>query len=113
MCRLISAAVRASTSSKSSDAFTSSPISANVASTSAEVSGLSVVGAACDLGSVASMYLLIITGVSRAHRWRSVHSVQFVCDGEPAVVGLHIRDAALHLIQQHRHPQVLRLALFK
>src|SRR5260370_41165533 len=38
MWRLISAAVRASTSSKSSEAFTSSPISASVANTSAEIS---------------------------------------------------------------------------
>src|ERR1700730_10703793 len=40
MCRLMSAAVRASTSSRSSEALTSSPISASVARTSAEVSGL-------------------------------------------------------------------------
>src|SRR5258706_5300192 len=38
MCRLISAAVRANTSSRSSEAFTSSPISVSVASTSAEIS---------------------------------------------------------------------------
>src|ERR1700742_4591077 len=38
MCLLISAAERASTSSRSSDALTSSPISASVARTSAEVS---------------------------------------------------------------------------
>src|SRR5580658_6466428 len=38
MWRLISAAERARTSSRSSDALTSSPISASVASTSAEVS---------------------------------------------------------------------------
>src|SRR5258706_12625967 len=38
MCRLISAAVRANTSSRSSEAFSSSPISVSVASTSAEIS---------------------------------------------------------------------------
>src|SRR5579871_182735 len=38
MCRLISAAERANTSSRSSDALTSSPISESVARTSAEVS---------------------------------------------------------------------------
>src|SRR5882724_12626294 len=40
MWRLMSAAVRASTSSRSSDEFTSSPISASVARTSAEISGV-------------------------------------------------------------------------
>src|ERR1700746_3873411 len=38
MCRLMSAAARANTSSRSSEAFTSSPISASVASTSVEIS---------------------------------------------------------------------------
>src|SRR5467141_1955948 len=38
MCRLIKAADRAKTSSRSSEAFTSSPISASVARTSAEIS---------------------------------------------------------------------------
>src|SRR5208282_505455 len=162
MCRLISAAVCARTSSRSSDAFTSSPISANVASTSAEVSGLSVCGVVCSLGSVASMYPLIITGVppevpveqapfcanrSRGrvlpHKWKRVLLVlcfsarpqlqhahirqipvalvkiqsvahhKFIRDREPRVIGFHVRNAALHLVQQHCHAQVLRFPLFK
>src|SRR5208282_4316479 len=42
MCRFMSAAVRASTSSKSSEELTSSPISASVLRTSAEISAFSV-----------------------------------------------------------------------
>src|SRR5271168_4351902 len=55
MCRLISAAERASTSSKSSEAFTSSPISASVASTSAETSSPPVAAVAAVFVSVGFM----------------------------------------------------------
>src|SRR6266481_572028 len=59
MCRLISAAVLASTSSKSSELFTSSPISASVESTSAEISAppLSAVAVDCSfIGFMKSVY---------------------------------------------------------
>src|ERR1700720_427832 len=65
MWRLISAAVRASTSSRSSEAFTSSPISASVARTSAEASGLPCSAAVPTCVSGAFIESIIIAGSLR------------------------------------------------
>src|SRR5262249_20627108 len=68
MCFLMSAAVRASTSSKSSDAFTSSPICVSVASTSSDTSeGVEVrMGSVCASGGfIAQMTLYQATATAR------------------------------------------------
>src|SRR5271168_2651261 len=65
MWRLMSAAERARTSSRSSDELTSSPISASVFSTSAEISDLSVV-AASFLSAVRGAFVAAVSGLSSA-----------------------------------------------
>src|ERR1700681_4613232 len=62
MWRLMSAAVRANTSSRSSEAFTSSPITVSVASTSGESSGAGLAASVSVCASVGFMQVNIITG---------------------------------------------------
>src|SRR5580698_3541262 len=174
MCRLISAAVRASTSSKSSEEFTSSPISASVFRTSAEISVFSVavvsvaVACVCSLAGFMNSYHYsrqprsgcgssfyrsfgdnpfwrwqvgretalriavclfawfsrFVLGLQREHcdslqiavTLRIVQPKphhEFVRDAKSHIVRPHRRDAPFRLVQQYRHPQPLRFALFK
>src|SRR6202011_4163485 len=62
MWRLMSAAVRANTSSRSSEAFTSSPISVSVASTSGESSGAGLAASGSVCVALAFMQVKIIAG---------------------------------------------------
>src|ERR1700732_1958789 len=139
MWRLISAAVRANTSSRSSEAFTSSPISVSVASTSAEISAVA---------SCASVVCSSVVLMRHAHYIRSARAAQkeitrlyffpvraerqhahvqkisvafgivqpvshhkFIGNLEAYIIGPHLGDATLRFIQQNRHAQSSRLAL--
>src|SRR5262245_25569660 len=75
MCFLMSAAVRDSTSSRSSEAFTSSPISASVARTSAEISpwGTGFTGTDVSDGFICSYY-----SSRKAAPFRRLHSLFLV-----------------------------------
>src|ERR1700752_3665911 len=163
MCFLMSTAACANTSSRSSEALTSSPISARGANTS----GFSVVKLVSVLGSVASMKLVIIAGarvelvpkglefcqsffkalksmlesqpVERS-TWlfglpggartkmqnanvgqvavalgvvQAVADDELIGNREAGVVGAHIGNAALRLVQEHDHANQLGLFLFK
>src|SRR5260370_1359720 len=90
MCRLIKAAVRAKTSSKSSEAFTSSPISVSVERTSAEISSRPCKAVAVDCASV---------GFMKSTYYIRPRSAR--------------RNPALRLVQQHRHAQMLWFALLE
>src|SRR5262245_8485807 len=128
MCLLISAAVRASTSSKSSEAFTSSPICVSVARTSSDTSdGVPI---ACLIGSVcvpvgfiierqyirrpaAPAFLVRRRQSQNSYMWQipvALSVIQtkahdkFIRDHKPDIIRMNIRDASLYLVQQHRNP---------
>src|SRR5579863_2391639 len=73
MCRLMSAAERASTSSRSSEALTSSPISASVARTSAEVSAAAFSASVLVCDSWGFIDSLIIAGEKDRQAARLAH----------------------------------------
>src|ERR1700682_3055651 len=140
MCRLISAAVRASTSSRSSEAFTSSPISVRVASTSAETSGAGA-GATVVCSSrvmrQAHYNRSALTGRAVRNRLcfvlyraesqpahvgeipvalgivQPVSHHEFVGNGEANIIRPDLSDAPLRFVQQHSHTNTPGLALFE
>src|SRR5580765_1664249 len=136
------AAVRERTSSRSSEAFTPSPISASVVSTSADTSplgGTTLVTAAVSAGSIPSS---IITAPSRIRicEWRASVSMmtagksqnfdfrnvpitlgiveaesdhEFVRYDKTNVVSVDIGKSAFHLVQENCHAKILRFALLQ
>src|SRR5215467_4674332 len=133
MCFLMSAAVRASTSSRSSDAFTSSPISASVDSTSADTSSVGPVTLICMDASAESIFCSIIAVSFRVHSrsfWERQNSNfrqiavalsvvkpvthhKLVRNWKADVIRLHRGQSAFGLIQKDSDTQVLRFSLLQ